>query len=265
MEPSRHSRACFVWLVLAAACGSAPASPTAGQQQTTTTTTTQVPARAVYDVDALGVPKFVNVIYIDLTQRGADGQPLINQISKFRSSQGHDYSDSYESCRSMKHYFSVPDENTRIYSPVTGTVAQFDQGPGTPYTDRFVVIPDAQPAFTFIVFHPVLDRKFTQGEHVTEGQLIGHHVGSWTSSDIAVLVNDGLGVPKSTNYGPSGRLVSYFETLTDAAFGAFRARGIASPSDLVISKALRDANPARCNGEAFDPTWVDPLVGILHF
>ena len=98
-----------------------------------------------------------------MTQRSANGQPLINEISQFRSAIGHDYSDSYESCRSMKHYFRFPDENTRIYSPVTGTVAQFDQGPGTPYTDRFVVTPDAQPAFTFMIFHPVLDRKYIRG------------------------------------------------------------------------------------------------------
>ncbi len=67
-----------------------------------------------YDLDALGVPKFVNVVYIDLTQ--------ISQISKFRSSAGHPYRDDIETCRSMKHYFIQPDNTVTIRSPVAGDV-----------------------------------------------------------------------------------------------------------------------------------------------
>ena len=51
----------------------------------------------VYDVDLYGIPKFVNINYIELYK--------IYCISKFRSAIGHDYSDDFESCRSMKHYF----------------------------------------------------------------------------------------------------------------------------------------------------------------
>src|SRR4051812_45142711 len=62
-----------------------------------------------YDINLLGVPKFVNTNYIDMRK--------ITRISKFRSAVGHDYSDATqfgpnddikgfgptESCRSMKH------------------------------------------------------------------------------------------------------------------------------------------------------------------
>ena len=59
-----------------------------------------------YDLDRLGVPRFVNTNYIDLEN--------IFQISKFRSSAGHDYSDDIERCRSMKHYFMRPDASAAI-------------------------------------------------------------------------------------------------------------------------------------------------------
>ena len=38
-----------------------------------------------------------------------------------------------------------------------------------------------------------------------------------------------------------------------------------APSDLIISKAMRDANPTQCVGEGFAPFWVDPLVGVVKF
>ena len=88
-------------------------------------TGTQSPATPSYDVARLGVPKFVNTIYIDLSQiNPATGLPLINQISTFRSSVRHDYSDSFETCRSMKHYFVAPNSSTRLYAPVAGTVVR---------------------------------------------------------------------------------------------------------------------------------------------
>lgn len=213
---------------------------------------------ATYNVDLLGVPQFVNVVYIDLTQTDpATHGPLINQISKFRSSAGHDYSDSTEGCRSMKHYFSFPDGATKLYAPVAGTVTQSAD------EDKISIQADAQPAFLFTIFHPKLNRTFAVGEHVAEGQILGTHVGNWTSSDIAVLVNPGNAGP-AVGVGPSGRLVSYFDTLTDAAFQVFRARGINSRSDLIISRALRDANPLTCSGQTFT-TLNDPLPAVVRF
>ena len=47
--------------------------------------------------DEKNVPKFITADFIDLSG--------VTSISKFRSGAGHDYSDSDEKCRSMKHYF----------------------------------------------------------------------------------------------------------------------------------------------------------------
>lgn len=76
------------------------------------------PPSPTYDVDALGIPRFVADNYLDLA--------VIEKISRFRSSVGHDYHDQFEGCRSMKHYFfprSAADWSTiPIYAPVSGAV-----------------------------------------------------------------------------------------------------------------------------------------------
>src|SRR5258708_5244428 len=55
------------------------------------------PLSQIFNVEAGGIPRIVEADYIDLSK--------IVSISKFRSAQGHDYCDDFESCRSMKHYF----------------------------------------------------------------------------------------------------------------------------------------------------------------
>lgn len=189
------------------------------------------PARAGgYDLDWLGVPRFVGTNYIDLAQ--------ISRLSKFRSSAGHDYSDAVETCRSMKHYFMMPDATAAIVSPVAGTVTRVQpEWAGT----QVQITSVEQPDFTFILFHVALARPLVPGERLAAGQPLGTHVGTQTASDIAVAVNASDGF----------RLVSYFETLTDAAFAPFRARGIGSPAELVTSRAQRDAAPYQCAGETF--------------
>jgi len=77
----------------------------------------------VFNVDAHETPKILEADYIDLSQ--------IISISRFRSSEGHDYSDSFESCRSMKHYFKPGPEadwaTVKIFSPVTGVVIRTEE------------------------------------------------------------------------------------------------------------------------------------------
>ena len=194
-------------------------------------------AYVYYDLDALGVPKFVNTNYIDLNK--------ITQISKFRSSAGHDYHDDKESCRSMKHYFIAPDSATTIRAPVSGTISRMD--------DDFVgkqvrITSDAQQAFDFIIFHVMLAKPLAVGDRVEEGQVLGLHAGTMTFSDIAVAVNT------PTAY----RLVSYFDTLTDEAFAAFQARGLTSRDQMIVSKAARDAAPYQCAGQTFINLKVQP-------
>ncbi len=65
------------------------------------------------------LPKFITASHIKISD--------ISHVSKFRSSAGHDFSDSFEECCSMKHYFIPIDEygarfTQPIYSPVDGVV-----------------------------------------------------------------------------------------------------------------------------------------------
>lgn len=200
------------------------------------------PPTATYDIQTLGIPKFVDTIYIDMRK--------ITSISKFRSAAGHNYSDGTqfgaalalkgsdnraEDCRSMKHYFRFPDVSVPIYAPVSGYVNSIRDGD---LAATISIISDVQPAFEFQVFHVELTPRPQPGDRVTAGQLLGHHVGSATWSDIAVAVNTGKGL----------HLISYFEVLTDGAFETFKARGITSREELIITKAARDAAPINCVG-----------------
>ena len=99
-----------------------------------------------YDVDAWGYPHFVDVNYIEFER--------ISKVSKFRSAAGHDYSDDFEDCRSMKHYF-WPDEyqdwaTIALYVPVNGVVSRrFEEFMGTQVWIRS----DEYPDFQFGIFH----------------------------------------------------------------------------------------------------------------
>jgi hypothetical protein len=188
----------------------------------------------IYDIDARGVPQFVQVVYIDLSK--------IYRISRFRSAVGHDYSDDFESCRSMKHYFQpksgVNWAGVAIYSPVAGRVARVEaEWAG----QRIEIESSDYPAFRFIISHVNPFNPLQVGEAVTAGQSLGTHIGPQTYSDMAVGVST-----------PNGwKLISYIETLTAAAFQAFRNRGLSSRGTAVIGRAARDADPLACAGESF--------------
>jgi len=206
------------------------------------------PSSDVWDIEADGIPRFVSTDYIELDR--------IHRISRFRSSCGHDYSDAFEHCRSMKHYFEPygdTDWSTlQIHSPVAGTITRVDvEWAGT----KLELVARAYPAFRLSIFHvTVAPPGFAVGDDVTEGQLLGTHVGTQTMSDISVIVNDPT---------RQGRMVSYFQVMTDGVFQTYQARGVLDRDTLVISKALRDANPLTCNGDQFvsgDP--LEPWVTL---
>jgi hypothetical protein len=188
----------------------------------------------IYDVDIYGIPKFVNANYIELHK--------IYRISKFRSGYGHDYSDDFEDCRSMKHYYqpkgSVNWSLIGIYSPVTGTVIDLNNGwAGT----QLRITSDQYPAFHFILFHVNLTISLNINDTVSAGEELGNHIGSQTMSDIAIGVNT-----------PSGwKLISYFDVMTDLLFQNYQNRGINTRSQVIISKQARDADPLTCQGETF--------------
>ncbi len=187
-----------------------------------------------YDVDRKGIPKFVAADYIELGK--------IARISKFRSSEGHDYSDDFEHCRSMKHYFNPKDNidwsTIKIFSPVRGTVLKiFQEWAGT----QIQIRSKEYPAFFFIIFHVNLISPLNVGDTITVGELLGTHIGSQTMSDIAVGVST-----------PGGwKLISYFDVMTDSVFQNYQLRGLNSRADVIISKAERDANSLTCNGDTF--------------
>jgi len=187
-----------------------------------------------YNVDVNGIPQFVGVDYIELDN--------IYQISTFRSGIGHDYSDDFESCRSMKHYFqpngSVDWSTVQIFSPVTGTVSTiYEEWAGT----QVQIKSEEYPAFVFIIFHVNVTNSLNVGDLVSAGQQLGTHIGSQTMSDIAVGVNT-----------PNGwKLVSFFDVMADSVFQDYQARGLTSRNDAIISKEARDADPLTCDGEEF--------------
>ena len=103
------------------------------------------------------IPQFVTHDYIDLDK--------ITYITKFRSGSGHDYSDDYESCRNMKHYFqpNVTDwSSVNIYSPVDGTIIDLEDSNGI----RVTIQSSAYPAYKFIIFHVDILPHITKGYSV---------------------------------------------------------------------------------------------------
>jgi len=150
----------------------------------------------------------------------------------FRFGIGHDYSDHFESCRSMKHVYypieingSMDWSTVQIFSPVSGTVSKiWETWAGT--TVR--IKSEEYPAFYFKIFHVNLTNPLNFGDLVTAGQQLGTHIGSHYCSDIAV----GISTPNGWSY----KLVSYFDVMTDSVFQDYQARGLSSRDDAIISK-----------------------------
>jgi len=193
-----------------------------------------------YDVSLNGIPRFVQDNYIEIDK--------IDRISKFRSGEGHDYSDDFEQCRSMKHYLvpraDVDSATIKVYSPVAGTISRITQE-GYPNSGMQVQIRPSDPnyqAFQFILFHVNVDPSLAQGGTVLSGQQIGTHIGSITDSDIAVGVNT-----------PTGwKLVSYFDVMADSLFASYAARGVPTRDAIIITKEARDVDPlSPCDGSQF--------------
>jgi len=189
----------------------------------------------IWDIDADGIPRFVEINYIELDK--------IWRISRFRSSVGHDYSDAFEHCRSMKHYFepkaSIDWTTIKIYSPVSGIITRVDQEwAGT----KLEIAADTYPAFRFSIFHINLAAPYQLNDTVAAGELLGTHIGSQTMSDISVIVNDPT---------KQGRMVSWFDVMTDGLFLQYSNRGVENRERLIISKQERDAYPLSCSGDTF--------------
>ena len=180
------------------------------------------------------LPPVLEANYIDLTQIGS--------ISKFRSAEGHDYSDAFESCRNMKHYFKPKSDadwaSIKIFSPVTGLVMHTEEEwAGTKIDLR----PDLHPAFLITIFHVRLGLPLHSGDKVASGQQLGFHFGKETCSDIAVSVSTANG----------RKLISYFEVMRDSVFDEYRKCGVVSRDSVIISKETRDSDSLTCRDGKF--------------
>jgi len=180
------------------------------------------------------IPRFVTVDYIDLSK--------ISRITKFRSGEGHDYSDDFEKNRSMKHYF-MPKEDVdwstvQITAPISGKIIRIDEEwAGT----KVEILSTEHPSVSFAIFHIKLLKLLKVGDTVKAGQILGTHVGKQTYSDIAVTMNTTKG----------RRLISYFEVMTDSLFSHYQKRGLKSREHAIISKEARDWDPLTSGGGQF--------------
>jgi hypothetical protein len=209
-----------------------------------------------YDFDPDNPPQFIQADFVELDK--------IYSISKFRSGVGHDYSYlSGETCRSMKHYFQSinPDQpdykiektdtanyprptienGVKIFSPVEGTLTITNGEP--PWVDdELQVSPDSYPGIRIRFMH-VTYAPGVVGGHVKAGQLIGLVLAN-QSFDLGIEFNK-TGSEKAIGY------ISYFAAIPDDIFAKYQARGVESRSDLIITKAYRDAHPYTCIKDQF--------------
>lgn len=210
---------------------------------------------------------------------------LIEEISKFRSGAGHDFSydasfpfgasDATEPASSMKHYlapysaWSGDSSTVPVYAPFAGEIVRVtEEGSGASANKRIEIESSTDSAYMLILFHIDLDDDYPQilndwpielwpshqpddSSYVTTtvaaGDLLGYaDMRSAHDFDVAVLWTDTDG---------SRYWVSYFDLVPDSLFEAYEERG-ATRSDMTISKADRIATPVTWWGGLNDDDWV---------
>jgi hypothetical protein len=209
------------------------------------------------------VLRFVDVHFTQLD--------LIEEISLFRSSAGHEYVDGCESCRSMKHYYApfaahLANGVVPVRSPVAGQVVRVraeGHGASVGLENKQVWIRSLlHPEYTFVLFHiDLASAAVTPGAMLAAGDPVG--TARLVYPDIPEIAHDfDIAVRRWTPYGV--RLVSWFDVVTDALFASYTARGATSRSDFVITRAARDADPLTCDaGGDFTSTGALPAWFVL--
>jgi hypothetical protein len=135
---------------------------------------------------------------------------------------------------------SVDWATVQIFSPVSGTITRVE--PESIGGTKIEIASDDYPAFRISIFHINLQGTRYVDDKISAGELLGTHIGSQTYSDISVIVNDPT---------KQGRMVSWFDVITDNVFSQYTARGINSRTEMIISKSQRDEYPLTCNGDSF--------------
>jgi len=227
-----------------------------GEAGTFTLARTAILLDCAHACDPVSVPAFVDT---DFTELGK-----VAEISLFRSSAGHDYSDACEPCRSMKHYFAPTlshhvNGDIAIRSPVEGqivSIAPEGHGASVGLENKQVRVRSAlHPEITFVLFHVDLALGVEAGDLVAAGDPIG--TARMVYPDLGETAHDfDIAVRVHTLYGE--RYVSWFEVVSDALFATYVARGAVSRSDFLLSAAARDADPLTCAGSTFTSTGALP-------
>jgi hypothetical protein len=189
-----------------------------------------------------GAPKFATYDFIQLDR--------IEKISKIRSGYGHDYSrGTDETCRSMKHYYwAKGGDPSATHNPLWMTIKYFAPASGTirdiHYSEneygteaQFTLHPTEQTSFRLKFYHVKLLDSISEGISVTAGQEIGTVGHEEAHGEIAVEVDTTEGM----------QLISFLEIVNDDVFAEYQARGIISADDVIIPRAVRDANPLECD------------------
>ena len=192
------------------------------------------------------LPQFIETDYTELNK--------ISRISRFRSGIGHDYSDSFESCRSMKHYYEPYEEyrtnyEIKTFSPVNGIVHSIENeqhGSSEGLTNKQIRIrSELHSDIIIVLFHvDLISSDISVGTYVNAGELLGHArvyypdvPDSGSTFDIAVWQEISLGV----------RYISYFDIVSEDLFQSYIDRGVLFRSDLIITKEERDDYPLVCD------------------
>ena len=110
---------------------------------------------------------------------------------------------------------------------------------------KIEIASDDYPAFRFTIFHINSTVQRNVDDKVVSGEQLGTHIGSQTMSDISVIIND---------LTRQGRMISYFEVITNALFNEYSNRGVNAREDMIIPKTTRDMNPLFCSGDTFIAT-----------
>ncbi len=214
----------------------------------------------VRNFDPNKIPKIAKFNFTELDKLG--------RTSKFRSVTGHDFSfntSEYDStginCRSMKHYMipvGVPRENAiyhltphtfewmsiKFFAPADGTIGNVvDSESHGEFEQQFTIGSTEYPGYYFGFYHVKLDPSLRNGSEVKAGQQIGTLGNEESYAEISV---------EARINSREIHLFSFLEVATDEVFEEYRARGVNSVSDVIITKEERDANPIACdrNSEA---------------
>ncbi len=180
-------------------------------------------------------PQFCTADFIELDK--------INKISKFRSFVGHDYSDSFEHDRSMKHYFDPisaygnSNDNITIYSPVDGTVDYLNDEQhrltnGEIRGKQIGIKVKNYEEYTIIIFHLNPFDNISVGTILHAGDAIGY-------ADVRENSNTDIAIMRHIMFLKT-KLYSYFQVITEDVFSKYQARGISSRNDLIKSRELVD-------------------------